>query len=79
MNEASSSSVGIGNESLVRRGESTSNTTAWVTVGESALKVEVAESWGFDSVFNGDAGETGSVMIDQTCSLGPGVWVVYIE
>ena len=79
MNEASSSGVGIGKVSPVKRGEPTSNTTAWVAGDASASAVEVAVGWGFGSVFDGEAGETVSVMIGKTCSLDPSVRVVSIK
>ena len=78
MNEASSSGVSIGKVSPERRGEPTSNKTAWVVVGTSASTVEVAEGWELGSGSDGD-GVTGSVIIKGTCSLDPGVRVVSIE
>ena len=78
MNKASSSGVGIGKVSPVRRSKPTFNTTACVAVGKSALTDEVAAGWGLDSVIISDAGKPGSVMIEGTCSLGPGVRVVSI-
>ena len=78
MNEASSSGVEIGKVSPVRRGEPTSNTTGWVVVGASPSTVEVAEGWEIGSGSGGD-GETGSIIIKETCSLDPGVRVVSIE
>ena len=78
MNEASSSGVGIGKVSPVRRRETTFNTTAWVVVGASASTVEVAEGWEIGSGSGGD-GETGSLIIKGTCSLDLGVRVVSIE
>ena len=78
MNEASSSGVGIGKVSPVRRIEPTSNTTSWVVVGASASTVEVAEGWEIGSWSGGDS-ETGSLIIKTTCSLDLGVRVVSIE
>ena len=79
MNEPSTSGVGIGTVSPVKRGEPTSNTTAWVAGDASASAVEVAVGWGFGSLFDGEAGETVSVMIGKTCSLDPSVRVVSIK
>ena len=47
-------------------------------VGASASTVEVAEGWEIGYGSNGD-GETGSVIMKGTCSLDPGVRVVFIE
>ena len=47
-------------------------------VGASASTVEEAEGWEIGSGSGGD-GETGSVIINKTCSLDPGFRVVSIE